>query len=197
MGNGFLEILKEVTIFMLAGQMLVHLLPTLEYRKYARVILGVMLLSQLALPILSLADSGVKELFSEALTQYEQEMDRIGGEVSSVEFLEGDYADDALTETVRQRLASPAQEQGVRIMEAVADGEGGLTIIVTEQGEETASGRIAIQIDPIEVTPSENEKSPKVQDENMERAEKAENLRTLFADTLQMGMEKLEVIWDG
>ena len=31
----------------------------------------------------------------------------------------------------------------------------------------------------------------------MERAEKAENLRTLFADTLQMGMEKLEVIWDG
>ena len=111
-----------------------------------------------------------------------------------MEFLEGDYADDALTETVRQRLASPAQEQGVRIMEAVADGEGGLTIIVTEQGEETASGRIAIQIDPIEVTPSENEKSPKVQDEDMERAE---NLRTLFADTLQMGTEKLEVIWDG
>lgn len=197
MGNGFLETLKEVTIFMLAGQMLVHLLPTLEYKKYARVILGVMLLSRLALPILSLADSGAQTSFSEAFTQYEQEMERIGGQVSSMEFLEGNYAGDALVETVRQKLAPYAHDQGVRITEAMADGEGGLVVTVAEQEEEAADGRIVVRIEPIEVNPSEDKENSKIQDEDMERAEKAENLRILFADALQMETEKLEVIWDG
>ncbi len=198
MGSGFLEILKEVTIFMLAGQMLVHLLPTAEYGKYVRVILGIMLLSRLALPILSLTDSGAEQLFSDALSRYAQEMERIEKQVSSMGLVDGDYVQDGLTETVRQSLASYAESRNVRITGAAADAEGRLIITVAGPEEKTAG---EIRIEPIEVVTDEDTQDGSIRDgditeEDRERAEKTESLRNLFADVLEMDKEKLEVIWD-
>ena len=61
--------------------MVLRFLPEGGYEKYARIIIGVMVLSQLALPLLSLGGFDAEAVFSEALTEYEQEMQRIETQV--------------------------------------------------------------------------------------------------------------------
>ena len=53
MGAQFLDLLKKVTIFMLAGQIIVQFLPSGGYEKYVKMMISIMVLSQIALPILS------------------------------------------------------------------------------------------------------------------------------------------------
>ncbi|WP_321019147.1 stage III sporulation protein AF, partial [Eisenbergiella porci] len=77
MGAQFLDLLKKVTIFMLAGQIIVQFLPSGGYEKYVKMMISIMVLSQIALPILSLGKFDAQQNFQTALRKYEEEMERI------------------------------------------------------------------------------------------------------------------------
>ena len=47
MGAQFLDLLKKVTIFMLAGQIIVQFLPSGGYEKYVKMMISIMVLSQI------------------------------------------------------------------------------------------------------------------------------------------------------
>ena len=51
MGAQFLELLKKVTVFMLAGQLIVHFLPAGGYEKYVKMMISIMVLSQIEMCI--------------------------------------------------------------------------------------------------------------------------------------------------
>ncbi len=50
MGAQFLELLKKVTVFMLAGQLIVHFLPAGGYEKYVKMMISIMVLSRSSFP---------------------------------------------------------------------------------------------------------------------------------------------------
>lgn len=205
MGSDFLKTLREVTIFMLTGRMILHLLPE-GYEKYARIILGVMVLAMLSTLFLSAADPDKRESLETVLQQYQQEMERIGEQVASSGLQESDYAGQGLNETVKDALDETAARQGVYVTDVEADEEGRLTVTVSAVGKAETQ---EIRIDPVEVTVQTDKAKKKQGRENEMSAvsgEKTaegnsgagemplEELRSAFAKALGMEEERLEVI---
>ena len=92
MGSGLMDLLKRVTVFMLAGQVILHFLPSGGYEKYVKMVISIMILSQIAVPVLSLGGFDGKRVFDQAMAEYEAEMERIEAQVEGAGLEETDYA---------------------------------------------------------------------------------------------------------
>lgn len=151
LGSGFLELLKSITIFLLTAQVILRFLPEGGYEKYARIIIGVMVLSRLALPLLSLGGFDAETVFSAALAEYEQEMQRIENQVEQAELKEGGYAQDGLEAALSERLSGLCEEWNVRLVSASLDENGVLSLTVRSRDGGKKGVEDEISIDRIEV----------------------------------------------
>ena len=93
-----------------------------------------MVLSQLALPLLSLGGFDAEAVFSEALTEYEQEMQRIETQVEQAGLKEGGYAQEGLETALSERLNGFCGEWGIRLTAASFD-ENGILHVTVERAE--------------------------------------------------------------
>lgn len=191
MGAQFLELLKKVTIFMLAGQIIVQFLPSGGYEKYVKMMISIMVLSQIALPILSLGKFDARQTFQTALEQYEEELERIGRQVEEAELKDRDYQEEALAMTVRGRLEEAAARYGITVTSVSRTEDGRLALEISENGEER------VHIDKIKVSGQEPEEDSCQAGSDNVRTAQEQQLRTAFADELGMEPEDLEVIWNG
>ena len=110
--------------------MILRFLPEGGYEKYARIIIGVMVLSRLALPLLSLGGFDAETAFSAALAEYEQEMQRIENQVEQAELKEGGFTQDGLEAALSERLSGLCEEWNVRLVSASLDENGVLSLTV-------------------------------------------------------------------
>lgn len=131
--------------------MILRFLPEGGYEKYARIIIGVMVLSRLALPLLSLGGFDAETVFSAALAEYEQEMQRIENQVEQVELKEGGYAQDGLEAALSERLSGLCEEWNVRLVSASLDENGVLSLTVRSRDGGKKGVEDEISIDRIEV----------------------------------------------
>lgn len=52
MENQFLAVIKQVCVFMICAQMILHFRPSESYTKYIKLLISIMVLVQLALPVM-------------------------------------------------------------------------------------------------------------------------------------------------
>lgn len=77
----FLTLLKQTGIFLLVGQIALRLCPGKQFEKYIRLLLGLMVLAQIAVPVLALGDSEKIRSFldsAEKYADYVEEMEKKG-----------------------------------------------------------------------------------------------------------------------
>lgn len=70
-----LAMIKQISIFIICAQMILHFKAEQKYGKYLKLLIGVMVLAQLFVPLMSLLGQG-EEVFAEKLTYY---MSRVAG----------------------------------------------------------------------------------------------------------------------
>ena len=193
MGAQFLELLKKVTVFMLAGQLIVHFLPAGGYEKYVKMMISIMVLSQIVLPILSLGKFDAAGVYDSAMDKYEQEIEKIGMQVEENDFEGRDYQEEALSMTVRQKLEPLMEQYGVSLKAVSAPEEGKLRVDIAEGG--AAGGRL-VTIENITINPSA-EGTDAEDSENGRTAEERLQMKAAFAEALGIDSGNLEVIWNG
>ena len=193
MGAQFLELLKKVTVFMLAGQHIVHFLPAGGYEKYVKMMISIMVLSQIVLPILSLGKFDAAGVYDSAMDKYEQEIEKIGMQVEENDFEGRDYQEEALSMTVRQKLEPLMEQYGVSLNAVSAPEEGKLRVDIAEGG--AAGGRL-VTIENITINPS-GEGTDAEDSENGRTAEERLQMKAAFAEALGIDSGNLEVIWNG
>lgn len=193
MGAQFLELLKKVTVFMLAGQLIVHFLPAGGYEKYVKMMISIMVLSQIVLPILSLGKFDAAGVYDSAMDKYEQEIEKIGMQVEESDFEGRDYQEEALSMTVRQKLEPLMEQYGVSLKAVSAPEEGKLRVDIAEGG--AAGGRL-VTIENITINPS-GEGTDAEDSENGRTAEERLQMKAAFAEALGIDSGNLEVIWNG
>lgn len=190
MGAQFLELLKKVTVFMLAGQLIVHFLPAGGYEKYVKMMISIMILSQIALPILSLGKFDAAGVYDSAMDKYEQEIERIGMQVEADDFEGRDYQEEALFMTVRQKLEPLMEQYGISLTAVSAPEEGKIRV---EIAEDAAGGRL-VTIENITINPS----GEGINAEDSGEGKTAEaQMQAAFAEALGIDNGNLEVIWNG
>ncbi len=192
MGAQFLELLKKVTVFMLAGQLIVHFLPAGGYEKYVKMMISIMVLSQIVLPILSLGKFDAAGVYDSAMDKYEQEIEKIGMQVEADDFEGRDYQEEALSMTVRQKLEPLMEQYGVSLTAVSAPEEGKLRVDIAEGA---AGGRL-VTIENITINPS-GEGTDAEDSENGRTAEEWLQMKAAFAEALGIDSGNLEVIWNG
>lgn len=192
MGAQFLELLKKVTVFMLAGQLIVHFLPAGGYEKYVKMMISIMVLSQIVLPILSLGKFDAAGVYDSAMDKYEQEIEKIGMQVEENDFEGRDYQEEALSMTVRQKLEPLMEQYGVSLKAVSAPEEGKLRV---EIAEGAAGGRL-VTIENITINPS-GEGTDAESSGNRRTAEEQMQMKAAFAEALGIDSGNLEVIWNG
>lgn len=192
MGAQFLDLLKKVTIFMLAGQIIVQFLPSGGYEKYVKMMISIMVLSQIALPILSLGKFDAQQTFQTALRQYEEEMERISRQVEEAGLEGRDYQQEALSLTARNSLEKVSAQYGVTVTAVSRTADGRLALQVSGGTQQQ------VRIEKVEVSPrGQEEEAVMAGTENTETAQKQQELREAFAEELGIAPEELEVIWNG
>lgn len=72
MGNGLLQTIKQVGIFVICAQMILHFKPAESYGKYMRLLVSIMVLVQLLVPLMSIFLKSDVGSFSDRISYYEE-----------------------------------------------------------------------------------------------------------------------------
>ena len=192
MGDQFLDLLKKVTVFMLAGQIIVHFLPSGGYEKYVKMMISIMVLSQIALPVLSLGKFDAAGAYASAMEKYEQEIERIGKQVEESDLQGRDYQEEALDMTARQKLEPCLAEYGLSLLAVSVPEDAKLRLEIAEGN----SGAKTKKIDKKAVAPMREGEGTNAEGSGRP-SEEQRQIKTAFAGALGMEMENLEVIWNG
>ena len=70
MGDRLLEVIKQVGIFMICAQMILHFKPSDRYNKYIKLLISIMVLVQLAVPVMGVLGGKGTQGFLEKVNFY-------------------------------------------------------------------------------------------------------------------------------
>lgn len=126
-----IEIVKELGIFTIAAQTLLHFCPNKNYAKYIKIVISCMTLVILLLPVLGLFKENPQAAFQEKLNAY-------GKTIESIQERQNELAEyqtiDFLEETKKEietKLSSVLSESGYKIQEMKIAGEKEERLIIT------------------------------------------------------------------
>ena len=134
--ENFLQLLKDTAVFLLAAQMLMHFLPAKKYEKYGKLMVSLIVLSQLALPILSIGKNDAAGQFWGAFERMEEENEMFSGRLSMLEETGEDAVKSGILRSVEQKVETAAaaasgegadvrlREDGVVVIEVKREGAG-------------------------------------------------------------------------
>lgn len=130
----FLRLLKDTAIFLLAAQMLMHFLPAKKYEKYGKLMVSLIVLSQLTLPILSIVQKDATGQFWNAFGHLEEENEMFSGRLAALEGTGEDAVRNGIVQSVEQKVETVAARAGVEVADVRLKENGVVLIEVKRAG---------------------------------------------------------------
>ena len=130
----FLRLLKDTAIFLLAAQMLMHFLPAKKYEKYGKLMVSLIVLSQLTLPILSIVQKDATGQFWNAFGHLEEENEMFSGRLAALEGTGEDAVRNGIVQSVEQKVETVAARAGVEVADVRLKEDGVVLIEVKRAG---------------------------------------------------------------
>lgn len=138
MGESWFEVIKQVGIFMICAQMLLHFKASENYGKYIRLLMSMMVLIQLAVPLSSLLRGRTGENLAQGLTRYETLLTEQRGEINASCIQAEQLLEELTLEEIKTRINNQKTEECER---------------EEDTSEETADAKTAsVTIEPIEIS---------------------------------------------
>ena len=131
----FLRLLKDTAVFLLAAQMLMHFLPAKKYEKYGKLMVSLIVLSQLTLPILSIVQKDATGQFWNAFGHLEEENEMFSGRLAALEGTGEDVVRNGIVQSVEQKVENVAARAGVEVADVRLKEDGVVLIEVKRAGE--------------------------------------------------------------
>lgn len=130
----FLRLLKDTAVFLLAAQMLMHFLPAKKYEKYGKLMVSLIVLSQLTLPILSIIQKDATGQFWNAFGHLEEENEMFSGRLAALEGTGEDVVRNGIVQSVEQKVETVAARAGVEVADVRLKEDGVVLIEVKRAG---------------------------------------------------------------
>lgn len=131
--ENFLQLLKDTAVFLLAAQMLMHFLPAKKYEKYGKLMVSLIVLSQLALPILSIGKNDATGQFWGAFERMEEENEMFSGRLSMLEETGEDAVKSGILRSVEQKVETAAAAASVEVADVRLREDGVVVIEVKRE----------------------------------------------------------------
>lgn len=138
MGESWFEVIKQVGIFMICAQMLLHFKASENYGKYIRLLMSMMVLIQLAVPLSGLLQGRTGENLAQGLTRYETLLTEQRGEINEACIQAEQLLEELTLEEIKTRINNQKTEESEQR---------------EDTSEETADAKTApVTIEPIEIS---------------------------------------------
>lgn len=138
MGESWFGIIKQVGIFMICAQMLLHFKASENYGKYVRLLMSMMVLIQLAVPLSGLLRGRTGENLAQGLTRYETLLTEQRGEINEACIQAEQLLEELTLEEIKTRINNQKTEESEQR---------------EDTSEETADAKTApVTIEPIEIS---------------------------------------------
>lgn len=196
-----LSFIKNIGIFIICAQCLMHFTAGKEYEKYVKLLIGFMILAQFVIPIRSVFLGKDKAELWGSIEQFQQEMEAAVGEHNITYDMEQQVSQ-TLMEEIKAKLSAPAAEAGYQVESAAIQGEEGrerLVIVlrkvaVSEEGADQQTEETGV-IEPVKIgiekkyiVIDKKETLEKAETEGEMKKEEEEALKTEFA--LKLGVDQ-------
>lgn len=188
----FLRLLKDTAVFLLAAQMLMHFLPAKKYEKYGKLMVSLIVLSQLTLPILSIVQKDATGQFWNAFGHLEEENEMFSGRLAALEGTGEDVIRNGIVQSVEQKVETVAAGAGVEVADVRLKEDGVVLIEVKRAGARDRGDIVPVKKVVIGAENGGGDPIP------AERAALKGSIRTdlekPFAKALDMQQEAVEVV---
>lgn len=190
--ENFLQLLKDTAVFLLAAQMLMHFLPAKKYEKYGKLMVSLIVLSQLALPILSIGKNDAAGQFWGAFERMEEENEMFSGRLSMLEETGEDAVKSGILRSVEQKVETAAAAASVEVADVRLREDGVVVIEVKREG----AGR-PVKIEPVKRVAIGDQKTGEASVSaggNALKGSVRTDLSASFAEALSMQETVVEVV---
>ena len=190
--ENFLQLLKDTAVFLLAAQMLMHFLPAKKYEKYGKLMVSLIVLSQLALPILSIGKNDAAGQFWGAFERMEEENEMFSGRLSMLEETGEDAVKSGILRSVEQKVETAAAAASVGVADVRLREDGVVVIEVKREG----AGR-PVKIEPVKRVAIGDQKTGEASVSaggNALKGSVRTDLSASFAEALSMQETAVEVV---
>lgn len=205
----FLQTIKQIGIFMICAQAILHFKPSAKYEKYLKLLISVMVLVQLLVPVVDFFSGQEQEVFFQRMEEIQAEIDR---EMEQLEIENAINEENILKETkleIQNRVNEIASNIGLTVSylqfigdgtgEAAADADAGKLMVYVQ--EKTAQSIEIPWIEIVEIRMEDATKTQAVREASAQimnqQEEKLHVLRKEIAKDLGIMEEEIEVFWYG
>ncbi len=200
--QALLETLRQAAIFMVIGRMILHFFPGEKYDRYGKMMVALVVVSQLAVPLFSFLEEGWRQTFWERVGQLETDSEMFSGKLANLMEGEGALVENGVVLSVEECVRTQARQAGVEVKDVYI--EEGVVVITVEKlsggtPADTGAGQGAIE--PVEIQKITWEQGG---DESGDVAAKVgagaqkgrprEDLAKIFADGLGLKAGRVQVI---
>lgn len=144
-----LETLRQTAVFMVASKMILHFFPGSKYDRYGKMMVALIVLSQLCIPILSFFQKDIMAEFLARTDLLEEQNEMFSEKLQ--DFGEGQEGllESALVLSVEEQVGAQAQKAGVEIVQVEAKG-GKIVIEVVPLARAMAQGKTE-PVEPVRI----------------------------------------------
>lgn len=110
MGILFLNTVKQVGIFIICAQAVMHFKRNESYEKYLKLLVSMMVMVQLLIPVFSMFKAGSADGFSDRIAAYSKQLETNIEEIEFIEILAEEKIKEMTLEEVEERIKRSQEE---------------------------------------------------------------------------------------
>lgn len=114
MGAVFLNTIKQIGIFMICAQAVMHFKRNESYEKYLKLLVSMMVMVQLLIPVFSIFRSGGIEDFEKKIAEYSRQMETDIEEIEFIEILAEEKLREMTLEEVEERIRQNEEAEAAK-----------------------------------------------------------------------------------
>lgn len=186
----FFQSIKQIGIFMICAQVILHFKPSVKYEKYLKLLLSVMVLVQILIPVVNVFSGNCSEDFYMRIEEIQTEIDK---NMEQLEIENAINEENILNNTfdeIKSRINNSTKETGLQVKKIEYNEENTLVLYV----EQNSIGQdVSIEIEKVSI--GECEAAGKaVTEKDSEMENKLHLLSNVAAKELGIKEDQIEVI---
>ena len=196
----FFQTVKQIGIFIICAQVIMHFKPSAKYEKYLKLLISVMVLVQVLIPLLNIISGKDDAHFWTKVEQIQSQIDKSMEQLEIENEISEESIINQTLEEIKSRINNAIREEGVQVISVEYPEEDGDDKLVIYISEEVYNPSVNIKVDTIHIGEQEVMGRTVISEGTEESQEHIEKLHMLYkAINNELGMteDQIEVVWNG
>ena len=147
----FFQTVKQIGIFIICAQVIMHFKPSAKYEKYLKLLISVMVLVQVLIPLLNIISGKDDAHFWTKVEQIQSQIDKSMEQLEIENKISEESIINQTLEEIKSRINNAIRGEGVQVISVEYPGEDGDDKLVIYISEEVYNPSVNIKVDTIHI----------------------------------------------